>query len=103
MMSGAGVGVSVGLGVSDGTGVLVAVGGVVGVYVGVMVGVLVAAAAVSAADVAASSSGEGPQADNKMQNSSRAINKSILLYLNITCLLFVFCESGETSNKYING
>jgi hypothetical protein len=38
---------------------------------GVEVDVLVAAAAVSAADVAASSSGEGPQADNKMQNNIR--------------------------------
>ena len=40
----------------------------VGVGVDVGRGVGEAAETVSAADVAASSSGEGPQADNKMQN-----------------------------------
>jgi hypothetical protein len=49
----------------------------------------VAAAAVSAADVAACSSGEGPQADNKMQNSIKANPRMNLLDKNIISLLLL--------------
>jgi hypothetical protein len=69
---------------------------------GVEVDVLVAASAVSADDAAASSSGEGPQAEIKnKQKITKTNNKSILLYLDITYLLFIFCEYGETSNELI--
>jgi hypothetical protein len=96
IMSGAGVGVSVGWGVSDGTGVSVRVGIVVGVDVGVIVGVLEAAAAVSAADVVASSSGEGPQADNEMQKSIRINPRLTFFVKNIMSLLLMLSGFNET-------
>ena len=73
-VSGEKVGVIVGVSVGVGVRVMVGVGVEVGIVVevGVTVGVLVAAATVRAAEVAACSSGEGPQADNKIQNSNKA-------------------------------
>jgi hypothetical protein len=68
----------------------------VGGGVGVIVGVLVAAAAVSAADVTANSSGEGPQADNKMQNNSKVIPRLNFFVKNIISLLLLLSGFNET-------
>jgi hypothetical protein len=60
-----------------------------GIRVGVFEGVLVAAAAVSAAEVASSSSGEGPQDDNKMHNSIKTNPGFNFLVKNIINLLLI--------------
>ena len=68
-----------------------------GVSVRVIVGVLVAAtAAVPAADVADSSSGEGPQADNQMQNSNMVIPRLNFFVINIIPLLLLLSGFIET-------
>jgi hypothetical protein len=66
------------------------------------IGVLVAAAAVWAADVAASSSGDGPQADNKIQNSIKVNPRLNVFVRYIISLLLLLSGFNETSNISIN-